>query len=180
MDKDADEVVDALKAHFKVNSDTDLARKLRVDKRTVSAWRARKKVPQRFIGMLEGQSSHAVAVGPAYWSDHEQAAFALALFRYSRAFQDELNGDNFNQAFRIADSAFIDFWALMERAQSDLSDVWGVNSPASALALLIHDDIENREAMNKQSHRIMRENRPSITWTDDTVTDAKGRPARYP
>ncbi|TDL88039.1 hypothetical protein [Meridianimarinicoccus aquatilis] len=176
MDMDADQIVDALKGHFNVDSDIELARALKIDKRTVSAWRSRKRVPQRFIGMLTGQSSHPHAVGPVYWHNQEKAAFCLALFRYARAYTSEFNEKGFNEALKVLDHANDDFWALMRRAQSDIGKLEGGNSTSAALSMLIHDDIENSAAINEQSHRIMRENRPSITWSDGTTTDAKGRP----
>lgn len=180
MDSDVDDVLEALKKHLRVSSDAELARSLRVNKRTVSAWRARKKVPARYVSMLEGQSSLPVAVGPVYWSGHEEAAFALALFRYSRAFQNELNGENFSQALRVLINSPSDFWELMRQAQLDLSRVDDVNSPSAAIAVLLHEDIENGAAANESYRDVMRENRPSIVWTDGTETDAKGKPVRFP
>jgi hypothetical protein len=180
MDKDADEAVEELKKLLRAGNDAELARALKLDKRTVSAWRARKRVPQRYIEMLNGQSSAAVAVGPVYWSYQEQAAFSLTLFRYSRSFQNEFNCYNISQALRVLSSSSDDFWALMKDAQRDLMNVDMSNSPGSALAVLIHEDMKSPKETDEKCHRAMQENRPSVEWQDGSVTDPSGKPLRYP
>ncbi|MGS4946965.1 hypothetical protein ACVDG3_15920 [Meridianimarinicoccus sp. RP-17] len=162
MDKTADEVVEALKQHFKVITDSDLARALRLDKRTVSGWRARQRVPAKFAGILEGEALHREATAPAYWSDYENAAFALALFRYAKIFGAELQGNNFAEIIQILDHSASDFWAIVRDAQYDTLKLGTINSAATTLALLIHEDLQNPEAVVEKCDRIMRENRPPV------------------
>ena len=58
---------------FAVETDADLARKLRVDKSTVSSWRRRDGLPARFQKILEvGLSAQSVQAPPLEWGERRE------------------------------------------------------------------------------------------------------------
>ena len=141
---ETDDAVERLKAHFKVATDADLARRLAVDKSTVSAWRARQKLPQRYQRMLEGDDHQAGLTPPARWGDYEKAAFELAVFRFARATSKELGEGDFRALFQIYTKVFGVIWSMQRQAQQDIAaqiEKGRVEHPREATILLIHDDL---------------------------------------
>lgn len=139
----AGEFVDRLKAHFRAETDSDLARILAVDKRTVSAWRARGSVPPRYVKMLEGDSHSSVLTPPLRWGEYEKEAFNLALFRTARALRGTVEQGSYREQFDTFRMAGAAFWLLMRDAQIELTArMEGSDVPIqTAFALLVHDDL---------------------------------------
>lgn len=77
-----------------------------IDKRTVSAWRARDAVPARYQSIVQGGDPQSVTP-PARWDEHERAAFDLAMFRVARALLPETAAGEFRMTMR----AFGEAWA---------------------------------------------------------------------
>lgn len=171
MDEDAETIIAQLRERFGVRSDTELARELRVDKRTVSAWRSRGSVPKRFKAILDGHDISPINAAPLQWTDHERAAFSLALFRYGRAYAQELGGEDFHRAMGVVEFTD-DFWGLMFQAQQDISRLISssVRDPLTALAVLIHEDIEHSSEAVERSKQQLREHRPTVR-VDGTPED---------
>lgn len=144
MMSDADAKLDQLKAHFGVEKDADLARKLMVDKRTVSAWRSRGSVPTRYWSIVEGGDPQSITTPPMRWDEHERAAFDLAMFRLSRALLPETAGGEFRSAMQAFGGAWAYFWEIMYQARHDLVEQMNNGSAGvqSAFALLVHSDLE--------------------------------------
>lgn len=153
----AGEIVDRLKEQLRAETDSDLARILAVDKRTVSAWRSRGSVPERYLQMLSGDSHQSIATPPLRWGVYEKEAFNLALFRATRALQGTAFQGSFHEqfsAFRMAGAAF---WLLMRDSQVELSGrMESRDVPIqTAFALLIHDDLEAGEhAIARDAQRL--------------------------
>lgn len=142
---EADAQLEQLKAHFGVDKDVDLARKLMIDKRTVSAWRARGSVPARYRSIAEGADPQSVMTPPLRWGEHEQAAFDLAMFRVARALLPETAAGEFRSAMQTFGGAYGYFWMFMSDARRDLVAQMedGSEGVRSAFALLIHADLES-------------------------------------
>lgn len=158
----ADHIVDELKKKLRAGSDAELARKLTVDKRTVSAWRARGAVPARYRQILDGNIGHAsIATPPLNWGERERAAFELSLYRIFRAVAPEFGKDDFQRQYKIVHQIFPSIWFLMRDAQKDLSDYLEANGvPATAaVALLIHQD-QIEEGVDKTRDRLRELNVP--------------------
>jgi hypothetical protein len=139
---DVDTTIEALKRKMDAPTDADLARKLLVDKRTVSAWRSRGSVPDRYKAVLEGDSHQAIMTSPLKWGRYEECAFRLALFRFTRVKAKAAISNEFRTIF----DAFAHprgFWLLMTRSQRDIATVMEdrTDSVDTAMALVMHDDI---------------------------------------
>lgn len=94
-----------LKVLLGAETDSDLARLLSLDRRTVSGWRARKSIPERYLAMLH---DHAASQTPAFGmnlSEVDRAALSLALFRHARARADAATSEDFGKTWRA-------FWNL--------------------------------------------------------------------
>lgn len=147
MTDDPQEIIEALKAQFGAETDADLARRLSIDKSTISSWKARGSVPHRFRAILNGASPSFFATSPMSWGEHEKTAFEIALFRFTRARAEvALEGD-----YKKCLEAFTgsgEFWVLMLEAQRQLRDRQsdGRHSPDTAQALVIHDLLTEGEA----------------------------------
>jgi hypothetical protein len=144
---DPESTIEALKLKLNAASDADLARKLAVDKRTVSAWRARGSVPDRYIAILEGQSHQSIMTPPLRWGPYEDCAFRLALFRFTRVKAPAAITNDFRTVF----DAFAHprgFWLLMVRCQRDIAAAMEnrTDSVDTAMALVMHDDMASGDA----------------------------------
>jgi hypothetical protein len=144
---DPESTIEALKLKMGAANDADLARKLAVDKRTVSAWRARGSVPDRYTAILEGDSHQAIMTPPLKWGRYEECAFRLALFRFTRVKAAAAISDDFRAIF----DAFAHprgFWLLMLRCQRDIATAMEdrTDSIDTAMVLVMHDDITAGEA----------------------------------
>lgn len=144
---DAEATILALRRKLGAASDADLARMLLVDKRTVSAWRSRGSVPDRYTAILEGESHQTIMTPPIKWGRHEECAFRLALFRYTRVRAAAAVSNDFRTIF----DAFAhprSFWTLMIRSQRDIANAMEdrTDSVDTAMALVMHDDIMAGEA----------------------------------
>lgn len=144
---DPESTIEALKLKLNATNDADLARKLAVDKRTVSAWRARGSVPDRYTAILDGASHQAVMTPPLKWGPYENCAFRLALFRFARVKAAAAISND----FRIIFDTFAHprgFWLLMSRCQKDIAAAMEdrTDSVDTAMALVMHDDIAAGDA----------------------------------
>jgi len=64
MDDDIDAIISALRERLSAETDADLARKLRIDKSTISSWRSRRSVPNRFRKIASGESHQMMSAPP--------------------------------------------------------------------------------------------------------------------
>jgi hypothetical protein len=135
-----------LKERVGASTDAELARLLSLDKRTVSAWRSRKSVPERFVKLLSGNGKPTEMAPAVNFSALDQQAFNLALFRFTRIKADLALAGDYRRAWDEFRSSG-PFWALMIGARRDISEAMKdrADHPATALALLLHDDIEDAE-----------------------------------
>lgn len=141
---DVEAQLEKLKEHFGVEKDVDLARKLMIDKRTVSAWRARGAVPARYQGIAQGDDPQSVMTPPARWGEHERAAFDLAVFRVARALLPETAAGEFRVTMQAFGGAWAYFWEVMSTAHRDLVNQMdeGSKEVRSAFALLLHAELQ--------------------------------------
>jgi len=147
------ETIEALKTRMNASTDAELARKLRIDKSTVSSWKSRGNVPDRFIKILDGDSHQVYCAPPSDWGDHEGYAFSLALFRFSRWSKGIIKGGDFKSIMTVFDtSKSIEFWLFLNQAQQDLVVVQegGQHSIDKALSFVLYDEIDDPEAGEKR------------------------------
>lgn len=156
--EEVERTIERLREHFRAETDADLARRLRIDKSTVSSWRARGRVPDRFLKMLEGASHQAVGAAPLHWGDHEHAAFQLALFRYARLVSDTVASGDYRSNIDLLMKAETDFWILMNAAQMDIAERPANNpyDPSTAAMLIVHDDLAAGSASIERDRALTR------------------------
>lgn len=158
MDEAATVIAD-LKNALGVTTDSDLARKLRVDKSTIASWKARGSVPDRYKGIAAGDPMQAMLAPPLKWSEHEQAAFSLALFRFCRTFAGEIAAADFHTMLRVFGTTSWQLWVLFAEAQTDLAEEIGRSacSVQMALAMRIHRDLEQGATMVDQHRDLLKQ-----------------------
>lgn len=148
--------IEALKAQVGAETDSDLARLLSVDKRTVSAWRSRKSVPERFLAMLHGKSRSETGTPAMQMSEYDSFAFSLALFRFVRAKASVATGGNFRDtwdAFRFSAG----FWLLMREAKKEINTLLRdrATNLETAFTLALHDDLADPEGTMKRDRAVV-------------------------
>lgn len=86
---EAGEIIERLKARFRVDSDSDLAAKLLISRSSVANWRNRNSVPARYRRLDEGEGN-LFAFGQPYFemTEVERAAMRLSVLRLMRDFGD--------------------------------------------------------------------------------------------
>jgi hypothetical protein len=119
MDEDVEARIAALRAHLGAQHDADLAAKLGIGKSTISSWRSRGRIPERFLRVLDGESHEPIATPPRGWGDHERAAFDLALFRFTLLFGPLAREGHCRDAMVVFSNTSI-FWLMMHHARKDL------------------------------------------------------------
>lgn len=146
-----DSTIADLRRAVNATNDSELARTLGVDKSTISGWRARGSVPQKFVKLLRSNGSSA-ASGPIDWSTLEawpelqERSRAIGLLRFTLLRSELARSGDVDRAM----NAFIDqkpFWLLMYRAAHDLGlkmQVLGVEMK-TAQALILQDDLRDPE-----------------------------------
>lgn len=161
-----EDVIASLKAQLGADTDTELARRLRVNKSTVSSWRARGSVPRRFLGILDGDPHQFMLAPPLKWGEHEEAAFRVALFRFCRLMLKTTDISDFRRVLRLfSGEAYPAFWLMMDAAQKDLINRQGEYPGATTFGLLLHDDIAaGDEAVRRDQERIGKVLRGGEPW----------------
>ncbi len=157
MQASADDTIAALRSLVGAHNDADLAGKLGVDKRTVSSWRARQRVPARFAKMLDEPGRGTFNIGEVSGELQERAcAIALARFvllRHDLAASGEVNKSL--PAFR----QMLPFWLILHRAVHDmLSTVENLQIDLDAAQVLIlQDDLLHPEGTKARVARQLEE-----------------------
>lgn len=151
MSEDVQQTIDRLKAVLRVTSDAELARKLRVDRSTIASWKARGKVPDRFASVEEVGKRTSVSHAPDRWDMRDVLCFHLAIFRFTRAFSDQIMSDDFRTVHDFLTSQ-PGFWQVMSAAETDLMDMQEERGYefGTAFAMLIHEDLQDMEKVRKR------------------------------
>lgn len=129
MSDDVNERIELLKRRFRVGTDQGLAERLRLDRSTVTSWRRRGAIPERYKQMADGQVTFLPDFLDKALTDVDQAALTLALMRLIKGLGAQITdypaylskGGFFNAQMAIGvEKAFLDITALM--AGDDLND----------------------------------------------------------
>lgn len=153
-----DEQIEQLKTAVSAASDSELARKLQIDRRTVSGWRSRNSIPKRYLSILDGQSKDFVGCAPLHWGEYEQAAFEAALFRFGNFYKRHYENPEFSQLMTDFPFAAASFWALMGSTQKEIARNMErgdhVNLHA-ATAMIYHADISQPDEAHSRDAAIL-------------------------
>jgi len=130
-------------SHLGAETDVDLARKLAIDKSTVSSWRSRDNLPDRYLRILHGEDKQTVATPPLKWGQYEDYAFRLALFRYAKARGEAAQSADFKTVWTTF-THIGGFWKLMHESQKDLAQCLEEQTSVmdTAFAIVLHEDLE--------------------------------------
>ena len=143
MLESVDSTIAGLRSVVGAHNDSDLATKLRLDKSTISGWRSRGRVPERFVQLLEPERVPEIDI----WPELHDRGTALALARYVILRTEIVHSGDADKAI----AAFLDvkpFWLVLNRAVLDLrSKVEALKIDLSAAAaLLLQDDLRDPKA----------------------------------
>lgn len=146
MQASADETIAALRSLVGAHNDADLAGKLGVDKRTVSAWRARQRVPARFAKMLDEPRRGTFNTGEVS-GELQERAYAIALARFVLLRHDLAASDEVNKSLPVF-RQMLPFWLLVHRAIHEmLSRVETLQVDLdTAQALILQEDLRDSAA----------------------------------
>lgn len=88
------DILAALKQRLRVRTDEGLAKVLGVARSTVTSWRRRGSIPDRYARLVDpdGRKATDEAFNFAIWSDAEKAALSLALMRMHKGYFTEVIG----------------------------------------------------------------------------------------
>ncbi|MFN4172141.1 MAG: hypothetical protein ACK4GW_10345 [Pseudorhodobacter sp.] len=128
MPDDVNEKIELLKRRFHVGTDQGLAERLRLGRSTVTSWRRRGAVPERYAQMAQGQITFLPDFINKTLTDVDQAAMTLALMRLIKGFGAQISdyrtylakGGFLNAQMAIGvEKAFLDITALMAEEGMD-------------------------------------------------------------
>ena len=157
MSEDPEDVIAALRRRLNAKTDTELARKLGINKSTISTWKTRGSVPKRFLAIRDGASHEAINSPPLGWGDHENMAFNLAVSRAMRALNWVMSQGSYSDLLTVfSTSAWL--WVLMHEAQQELThrqDERGVDL-GTAFSMALHDDFATPEAAAERDRAAIR------------------------
>lgn len=159
-----DSVIQSLRAVVGAKNDAELARQLKIDQSTISSWRARGRVPERFATLLEAKPSPSADV----WPELNDRGTAVALARYVILRQHVATQGDTELAF----SAFAEvkpFWLVMHRAVHDLqAKMKALNVELStAAALILQEDLRDPKATEERVAAQLAEDLRDNPWLKD-------------
>ena len=147
-----DSTIADLRRAVNATNDSELARTLRIDKSTISGWRVRGSVPQKFVNLIRSNGSSA-ASGPIDWStldawpELQERSRSIGLLRFTLLRSEVARSGDVDRAMGV----FMDqkpFWLVMYPAAHDLGvkmQALGVEMK-TAQALILQDDLRDPDA----------------------------------
>jgi hypothetical protein len=168
MESQVDLTIASLRTSVSAKSDADLARKLGVDQSTISAWRSRGRVPNRFLQLLDDRSKGAASKPPQVWGELQDRAQAVTLLRFTLLRQGVAQSRDIDRALPL----FRDlkpFWLMMHRAVHELRmkmEALHVDL-ATAQALLMQDDLRDPSACVDRLDAQLVEDLSDNPWLSD-------------
>lgn len=144
---EVEEAIAALKRKFRASTDQKLAERLAVGRSTITSWRRRGSIPKRYVHMINPTSERPFDLPLEQWSDEENAAMKLALYRIIRDKEGTLtsypeflsySGLLWPKFTILLDRSFLDVVAQMEER--------GIEDPADCVNLVVYEEFfENKD-----------------------------------
>lgn len=161
-------LIDQLKKRLGAETDVDLARKLAIDKSTISSWRSRDSLPERYVRILQGEDHQTVLTPPLKWGPYEQYAFRLALFRFAKARAAAATSRDYGTIYRSFSNQG-GFWLLMRDAQKDLAKCLEEQTSVmdTAFAIVLHEDLEAGQAATNRDLAKLDFIKTTVSTTDN-------------
>jgi hypothetical protein len=173
MQQSVDATIQSLRGAVSAKSDAELARTLGIDQSTISSWRARGSVPQKFVKLVRSAGSSA-ASGAIDWStlkawpELQERSRSIGLLRFTLLRSELARSGDVDRAMGV----FMDqkpFWLVMYRAAHDL----GVKMHAlelemkTAQALILQDDLRDPDETARRVAKHLAEDivdNPGMEW----------------
>lgn len=167
MQNTVDSMIAALRVSVSAKNDAELARLIGVDQSTISSWRARGRLPQRFAKMIDGSAAMPSGKPPEFWGELQECAHVVALIRYTLIRADVALSSNVD----LAISAFMDivpFWLVMHRAVHEIQlKMEALNVDVqTAQILLMQEDLRNPKAAADRIAKQVAEDSTDNPWLD--------------
>lgn len=147
-------------------NDAELARRLKIDQSTISSWKARGRVPQKFTKLLE--ESEAKPQPPEVWPELQDRATAVALVRFILLRSELARSRDVDQAIATLRD-LKPFWLAMHRAVHDLRakmEALGTDL-GTAEALLFQEDLRDPDATAERVRAQLAEDLSDNPWLGD-------------
>ena len=149
VDMTADDAIEQLKRRFRVSTDQELAERLKVGRSTVTSWRRRGSVPERYARLADYGTSLSFPpdMDDPTWTDAEHAACDLALVRLIRGWGADNLGDYTGYLMK---GPFVRAQLAMglERAVFDLyakMEETGLEDPLQCARLMAYEELYQGE-----------------------------------
>ena len=136
-----EEAITGLKKKFSVTTDQGLAERLAVGRSTITSWRRRGSVPKRYVHMINPKSEKPFDLPLDQWTDEENAAMQLALYRFIRAKENTLK--SYPEFLSYAGTLWPKFSVLLERSFLDVSshmEERGVTDAMQCVNLIVFEE----------------------------------------
>lgn len=147
MQPSVDSTIATLRRVVSAASDSELARKLGVDKSTVSGWRARGRVPARFLKMVDSPEKGILPDLGRTSGELQERALPIAHVRFILLRADVVRSADTDRAMATMRDTK-PFWLILHRALHELlSKVEALNIDLeTAQALLLQADLTDPDA----------------------------------
>lgn len=141
MTDDVEEVLESLKRRFRASTDQALAERLSLGRSTVTSWRRRGSIPERYARLAQEVLSFPPDFVDPRWTATERAALSLALLRLIKGFGAQLT----DYPTVLAKQGFLPAQLAMsvERALLELSARMtesGIEDPTQCLSLMAYEE----------------------------------------
>jgi hypothetical protein len=149
VDTTADDAIEQLKRRFRVSTDQELAERLKVGRSTVTSWRRRGSIPERYARLTDYGTSLSFPpdMDDPTWTEAEQAACELALVRLIRGWGADNLGD-YTGYLRSGPFVRAQFAMGLEKAVFDLyakMDATGIEDPLQCARLMVYEELYQGE-----------------------------------
>lgn len=167
MNGAVDSTIADLRRAVRADTDSELAKKLGIDKSTISGWRSRGRVPDRFVKMLHAPEKGSAYELPQVWGELQDRAQAIALLRFTLLRYELARGPDMDRAL----AAFLDlkpFWLVLNRAVNELRlkmEALGTDL-ATAQALMMQEDLRDQDTTVSRIHAQLAEDLTDNPWLD--------------
>lgn len=147
MDNLVDATIANLRSVVNASSNAELAQKLGVDQSTISSWRARGRVPNKFIKFLREPANISSAEMGDIWPEMTSCATAVALVRYTLLRHEVASSGEVDRGLSVF-LTLKPWWFVVHRAAHDLRskmEALGIDLK-TAQALIMQYDLRDPAA----------------------------------
>lgn len=165
MSTAVENTLEELRKVVSARNDAELARKLGIDQSTISSWKSRGRVPQRFANMLSAELGKADPLPLEVGGELQDRGTSVALLRFT-LWRGELATSGTPEDVMRAFMDLRPFWLIMHRAIHELLlkvEAFNVDL-ATAQALLLQEDARDPLATRQKVETVLAEYAADNPW----------------